>query len=55
MKNRIIQLCLLVAAMGLFVETADAQAKKRTTRKRTTPTTKKTSTNKNNTGKISAY
>ena len=48
MKNRIIQLCLLVAAMGLFVETADAQARNRTARKRTT--TKKTSTNKNNTG-----
>jgi gliding motility associated protien GldN len=56
MKNRIIQLCLLVAAMGLFVETADAQAKKntRTTRKRTGTTTKKTSTNKNNTGNAAA-
>jgi gliding motility associated protien GldN len=53
MKNRIIQLCLLVAAMGLFVETADAQAKKRTSKKRTT-TAKKTSTNKNKSGNAAA-
>lgn len=45
MKNRIIQLCLVLAAMGLFVSTADAQARKsRTAKKRTSA--KKASTNK---------
>ncbi|GAO45120.1 gliding motility protein GldN [Flavihumibacter petaseus] len=53
MKNRIIQLCLVVAAMGLFVSTADAQAKKsRTAKKRTTA--KKTSTNKSKSGNAAA-
>ena len=50
MKNRIIQLCLLVAAMGLFVETADAQAKPQRKAKKRTTTAKKTSTNKSNSG-----
>ncbi len=49
MKNRIIQICLLAAALGLFVSDAEAQARKsRTAKKRTT--TKKTSTNKSKTG-----
>ncbi|ULQ56316.1 gliding motility protein GldN [Flavihumibacter rivuli] len=52
MKNRIIQFCLLVAVLGIFSESAEAQAK-RTTRKRTS-TTKKTTTNKNNTGNAAA-
>lgn len=53
MKNRIIQLCLVVAAMGLFVSTADAQQRKpRAAKKRTAA--KKTSTNKSNTGNAAA-
>lgn len=54
MKNRIIQLCLLVAAMGLFVETADAQAKPQRKAKKRTTTAKKTSTNKSNSGNAAA-
>lgn len=51
MKNRIIHICLLVAAVGLFAPDASAQ-RKRTSTKRTT--TKKTSTNKSNTGNAAA-
>jgi gliding motility associated protien GldN len=56
MKNRIIRLCLLVAAMAVFTETVDAQTKKpnRSSKKRTT-TTKKSNTNRvNNTANAAA-
>ncbi|HOA38882.1 MAG TPA: gliding motility protein GldN [Flavihumibacter sp.] len=53
MKNRIIQLCLVVAAMGLFASTAEAQSRKpRAAKKRTAA--KKTSTNKSKTGNADA-
>lgn len=50
MKNRIIQLCLIVAAMGFFVESADAQAKPARKSKKRSTAAKKTSTNKSNSG-----
>lgn len=50
MKNRIIQLCLIVAAMGFFVESADAQAKPARKSKKRSTTAKKASTNKSNSG-----
>lgn len=42
MKHRIIQLVLLAAVLGVSVQGADAQAKKRTSTKRTTTVKKKT-------------
>jgi gliding motility associated protien GldN len=54
MKNRIIQLCLLVAAMGLFVESADAQAKPARKSTKRSSTAKKTSTNKSKSANAAA-